>query len=57
MNRRMTGHDQSLNNPFSADNEDEWINSLVDDKESHRGYLQTRTFQTQRKCLKALLKT
>ena len=35
MNRRMTGHDQSLNNPFSADNEDEWINSLVDDKESH----------------------
>ena len=35
MNRRMTGHDQSLNNPFSADNDDEWINSLVDDKESH----------------------
>ena len=35
MNRRMTGHDQSLNNPFSADNDDEWINSLVDDSETH----------------------
>ena len=31
----MTGHDQSLNNPFSADNDDEWINSLVDDSETH----------------------
>jgi RNA polymerase sigma-32 factor len=35
MNRRMSGHDQSLNNPFSADNDDEWINSLVDDNETH----------------------
>ncbi len=35
MNRRMSGHDQSLNNPLSADNDDEWINSLVDDKENH----------------------
>ncbi len=35
MNRRMSGHDQSLNNPFSQDNEEEWINSLVDDGENH----------------------
>jgi len=35
MNRRMSGHDHSLNNQFSADNDDEWINSLVDEKENH----------------------
>ena len=35
MNRRMSGHDQSLNNPFSQDNEEEWINSLIDDGENH----------------------
>jgi RNA polymerase sigma-32 factor len=35
MNRRMSGHDQSLNNPFSADNDEEWINSLVDDNDNH----------------------
>jgi RNA polymerase sigma-32 factor len=35
MNRRMAGHDQSLNNPFSAENDEEWINSLVDDNDSH----------------------
>ena len=35
MNRRMSGHDQSLNNPFSAENDEEWINSLEDNKENH----------------------
>ncbi len=35
MNRRMSGHDQSLNNPFSQDNDEEWINSLIDDGENH----------------------
>lgn len=35
MNRRMAGHDHSLNNPYSADNEDEWINGLPDYKDNH----------------------
>ncbi len=35
MNRRMAGHDQSLNNPLNVEQDNEWINSLVDDKESH----------------------
>ena len=35
MNRRMSGHDHSLNNPYSLDNEDEWINGLPDDKDNH----------------------
>ena len=35
MNRRMAGHDHSLNNPYSADNEDEWINGLQDERDNH----------------------
>lgn len=35
MNRRLSGHDHSLNNPYSAENEDEWINGLQDDKDNH----------------------
>ena len=35
MNRRMSGHDQSLNNPLNIEQDEEWINNLVDDKESH----------------------
>ena len=35
MNRRMAGHDHSLNNPYSADNDDEWINGLPDENENH----------------------
>ncbi len=35
MNRRMAGHDHSLNNPYSAENEDEWINGLPDNKDNH----------------------
>lgn len=35
MNRRLAGHDHSLNNPYSPDNEDEWINGLQDEKDNH----------------------
>lgn len=35
MNRRMAGHDHSLNAPLSADNDGEWINCLVDESDSH----------------------
>ena len=35
MNRRMAGHDHSLNSPLSIDNEGEWINWIADDRDSH----------------------
>ncbi len=35
MNRRLAGHDHSLNNPYSADNEDEWINGIQDERQNH----------------------
>ncbi len=35
MNRRLAGHDHSLNNPYSMENEDEWINGLQDNKDNH----------------------
>ncbi len=35
MNRRMAGHDHSLNNPYSSDNEDEWINGIPDNESNH----------------------
>ena len=35
MNRRMSGHDHSLNSPLSAENEGEWINWIADDRDSH----------------------
>ncbi len=35
MNRRMSGHDHSLNSPLSEENGGEWINWLVDDAKSH----------------------
>ncbi len=35
MNRRMSGHDHSLNSPLSAENEGEWINWIADERESH----------------------
>jgi RNA polymerase sigma-32 factor len=35
MNRRMSGHDHSLNSPLSSENSGEWINWLVDDSDSH----------------------
>ena len=35
MNRRLSGHDHSLNNPYSLDNTEEWINGLPDERENH----------------------
>ena len=35
MNRRLAGHDHSLNNPYSSENEDEWINGLKDERDNH----------------------
>ena len=35
MNRRLAGHDHSLNNPYSVDNSEEWINGLPDERENH----------------------
>lgn len=35
MNRRMSGHDHSLNSPLSKENEGEWINWIVDERDSH----------------------
>ena len=35
MNRRLAGHDHSLNNPYSLDNNEEWINGLPDERENH----------------------
>lgn len=35
MNRRLAGHDHSLNNPYSLDNTEEWINGLPDESENH----------------------
>ena len=35
MNRRMSGHDHSLNSPLSEENGGEWINWLVDESGSH----------------------
>ena len=35
MNRRLAGHDHSLNNPYSLDNTEEWINGLPDERENH----------------------
>ncbi len=34
MNRRMSGHDHSLNSPLSNDNTSEWINGIIDDRDS-----------------------
>ena len=35
MNRRMSGHDHSLNSPLSEESGGEWINWLVDESGSH----------------------
>ncbi len=49
MNRRMSGHDQSLNNPFSAENDEEWINSLVDENDNHENKFINKQELSQRK--------
>ena len=39
MNRRMAGHDHSLNSPFSDENGSEWINAIVADSDSHENQI------------------
>ncbi len=57
MNRRMAGHDHSLNNPYSADNDDEWINGLPDEKENHENkFLHKEELSKRREMLKTALK-
>ena len=57
MNRRMAGHDHSLNNPYSADNDDEWINGLPDDNENHENkFLHKEELFKRREMLKTALK-
>ena len=34
MNRRLSGHDHSLNNPYNLDANEEWINGIPDDREN-----------------------
>ena len=51
MNRRMSGHDHSLNNPYSAENEDEWINGLQDESENHEiKFLIMKNYLKEEKC-------
>ena len=57
MNRRMAGHDHSLNNPYSADNDDEWINGLPDENENHENkFLHKDELFKRREMLKTALK-
>ena len=57
MNRRMAGHDHSLNNPYSADNDDEWINGLPDENENHENkFLHKEELFKRREMLKTALK-
>tara|TARA_Y100000589_G_scaffold88008_1_gene82249 strand:+ start:50 stop:937 length:888 start_codon:yes stop_codon:yes gene_type:complete len=39
MNRRMSGHDHSLNNPYSLESDEEWINGIPDDRENHENQI------------------
>ena len=57
MNRRMAGHDHSLNNPYSPDNDDEWINGLPDENENHENkFLHKEELFKRREMLKTALK-
>ena len=49
MNRRMSGHDHSLNSPLSEENGGEWINWLVDDSKSHESEIIDRDELLKRK--------
>lgn len=49
MNRRMSGHDHSLNSPLSEENGGEWINWLVDDSKSHENEIIDRDELLKRK--------
>ena len=53
MNRRMAGHDHSLNNPYSSENEDEWINGLQDENDNHENkFIHNEELFKEEKCLK-----
>ena len=49
MNRRMSGHDHSLNSPLSEENGGEWINWLVDEANSHENDIINRDELLKRK--------
>lgn len=56
MNRRLSGHDHSLNSPLSADTEGEWINWIVDERDSHENSLiQNDELDKRRKILELAL--
>ena len=56
MNRRMAGHDHSLNNPYSSENEDEWINGLQDERDNHENrFLHNDELFKRKEMLKAAL--
>ena len=56
MNRRLSGHDHSLNSPLSADTEGEWINWIVDERDSHENSLiQNDELNKRRKILELAL--
>ena len=57
MNRRLAGHDHSLNNPYSLDNEDEWINGLPDNRDNHENiFMQNDELFKRKEILKLALK-
>ena len=57
MNRRLAGHDHSLNNPYSLDNEDEWINGLPDNRDNHENiFIQNDELFKRKEILKLALK-
>ena len=57
MNRRMSGHDHSLNSPLSSENSGEWINWLVDDSDSHENkIINNDELSKRRKMLNVALK-
>ena len=39
MNRRLSGHDHSLNNPYSIESDEEWINGLPDERDNHENQI------------------
>ena len=49
MNRRMAGHDHSLNNPYSLESDEEWINGIPDDRENHENQIIKNDELTKRK--------
>ena len=49
MNRRLAGHDHSLNNPYSLESDEEWINGIPDDRENHENQIIKNDELTKRK--------